>query len=111
MTTLTITEAKKNLGRWLKAAGNGEDVGIIAGKDIFALRRVAVHSEDYALQEYGVTPVEMDRFVNRLNEEEKKERRAGTIRRFTGNLDEDCGDRTQRKVSGARPEAAGRRAA
>jgi antitoxin (DNA-binding transcriptional repressor) of toxin-antitoxin stability system len=56
MKTLTITEAKKNLGRWLTAAARGQDVGIIAGADIIALRKVEVESTDYAQREYGVTP-------------------------------------------------------
>jgi antitoxin (DNA-binding transcriptional repressor) of toxin-antitoxin stability system len=56
MKTLTITEAKRNLGRWLTAAARGQDVGIIAGADIIALRKVEVESTDYAQREYGVTP-------------------------------------------------------
>jgi antitoxin (DNA-binding transcriptional repressor) of toxin-antitoxin stability system len=56
MKTLTITDAKKNLGRWLAAASRGEDIGIICGADIIALRRVAVESADYAQREYGATP-------------------------------------------------------
>ena len=55
MKTLTITEAKKNLGRWLSAAAKGEDIGIIAGADVIALRRVDVESTDYAQREYGAT--------------------------------------------------------
>jgi antitoxin (DNA-binding transcriptional repressor) of toxin-antitoxin stability system len=31
MKTLTITDAKKNLGRWLAAAARGEDIGIVSG--------------------------------------------------------------------------------
>jgi hypothetical protein len=42
MKTLTITDAKKNLGRWLNAAARGEDSGIISGADIIALRKVEV---------------------------------------------------------------------
>jgi antitoxin (DNA-binding transcriptional repressor) of toxin-antitoxin stability system len=56
MKTLTITDAKKNLSRWLDAAARGEDIGIIRGADIIALRRVEVESTDYAQAEYGVTP-------------------------------------------------------
>ena len=56
MKTLTITDAKKNLGRWLTAAARGEDVGIICGADIIALRKVNVESTDYAQREYGATP-------------------------------------------------------
>jgi antitoxin (DNA-binding transcriptional repressor) of toxin-antitoxin stability system len=55
MKTLTITDAKKNLGRWLSAAARGEDIGIICGADIIALRKVSVESADYAHREYGVT--------------------------------------------------------
>jgi antitoxin (DNA-binding transcriptional repressor) of toxin-antitoxin stability system len=53
MKTLTITDAKKNLSRWLDAAAQGEDIGIIRGSDIIALRKVAVESTDYAQREYG----------------------------------------------------------
>ena len=56
MKTLTITDAKKNLGRWLAAAAKGEDIGIICGADVIALRKVEVESADYAQREYGVTP-------------------------------------------------------
>jgi antitoxin (DNA-binding transcriptional repressor) of toxin-antitoxin stability system len=56
MKTLTTTDAKKNLGRWLAAASRGEDVGIVCGADIIALRKVEVESTDYAQREYGATP-------------------------------------------------------
>jgi len=62
MKTLTITVAKKNLGKWLQAAASGEDIGIISGADIIALRKVRVEPMDYAWREYGVTPAEMERF-------------------------------------------------
>jgi antitoxin (DNA-binding transcriptional repressor) of toxin-antitoxin stability system len=56
MKTLTITDAKRNLGRWLAAAARGEDVGIVSGADIIALRKVEVESTDHAQREYGATP-------------------------------------------------------
>jgi antitoxin (DNA-binding transcriptional repressor) of toxin-antitoxin stability system len=56
MKTLTITDAKKNLSRLLDAAARGEDIGIIRGADIIALRKVNVESTDYAQREYGATP-------------------------------------------------------
>ncbi|MGE5217224.1 MAG: type II toxin-antitoxin system Phd/YefM family antitoxin [Chloroflexota bacterium] len=56
MKTLTITDAKKNLGRWLAAAARGEDIGIICGADIVALRRVEVESTDYVQRQYGAAP-------------------------------------------------------
>jgi antitoxin (DNA-binding transcriptional repressor) of toxin-antitoxin stability system len=55
MKTLTITNAKKNLGRWLAAAARGEDIGIVCGADIVALRKVDVESTDYAQREYGAS--------------------------------------------------------
>jgi len=78
MKTLTITEAKKNLGRWLTAAAKGEDIGIIAGADVIALRRVEVESTDYAQREYGATPDQVlvldkatDRRYRRLTQSRK----------------------------------------
>ena len=59
MKTLTITDAKKNLGQWLAAAARGEDIGIVCGADIVALRKVDVESTDYARREYGATPEEV----------------------------------------------------
>ena len=47
MKTLTITNAKKNLGRWLDAAARGQDIGIVSGADIIALCKVEVESTDY----------------------------------------------------------------
>jgi antitoxin (DNA-binding transcriptional repressor) of toxin-antitoxin stability system len=60
MQTLTITDAKKNLGRLLQAAARGKDIGIISGADIIALRKVEVESTDYAGKEYGVTDAEVE---------------------------------------------------
>ncbi len=56
METLRITDARKNLGRWLAAAARGEDSGIICGANVVALRKVNVESTDYAQREYGATP-------------------------------------------------------
>ncbi len=56
MKTLTITDAKKNLSRWLAAASRGEDIGIVYGAEIIALRKVEVEATDYAQREYGVAP-------------------------------------------------------
>lgn len=60
MKTLTITDAKKNLGKWLTAAARGEDIGIVCGSDIIALRKVEVESTDYAQREYGATREEVE---------------------------------------------------
>ena len=46
MKTITITEAKRSLGRYLKQAAAGIDIGIVSGADIISLRKVEVISAD-----------------------------------------------------------------
>ena len=79
MKTLTITTAKKNLGQWLAAAARGEDIGIVAGADIIALRKVEVESMDYAQREYGATSAELNRFEKAVDERFRRERKAGRL--------------------------------
>ncbi len=79
MKTLTITAAKKNLGRWLTAAARGEDIGIISGADIIALRKVEVESADYASRQYGVTPGELERFDKAAEKHYQKSKRTGEL--------------------------------
>jgi antitoxin (DNA-binding transcriptional repressor) of toxin-antitoxin stability system len=79
MKTLTITDAKKNLSRWLDAAARGEDIGIIRGADIIALRKVEVESTDYAQQEYGVTPEQMARFEKATEKRYQRLKRSGKL--------------------------------
>jgi antitoxin (DNA-binding transcriptional repressor) of toxin-antitoxin stability system len=79
MKTLTITDAKKNLSRWLDAAARGEDIGIIRGADIIALRKVEVESTDYAQREYGVTPQELARFEKETEKEYLRLKRSGKL--------------------------------
>ena len=62
MKTLTITGAKKNLGRWLGATARGEDIGIVCSCDIVALSKVEVESRDYAQWEYGALPEQVAAF-------------------------------------------------
>lgn len=79
MKTLTITDAKKNLGQWLTAAARGEDVGIISGADIIALRKVEVESNDYAFREYGATPKELEAFERAAEKRYRQSKRAGKL--------------------------------
>jgi hypothetical protein len=88
MITLSPTKARANLTFWLKAAVSGEDVGILYGDRVIALRPVAVESTDYALREYGVGVEEMDRFSKRAHEEIEKDRRSGNLRTFTGDIED-----------------------
>lgn len=83
MKTLTITEAKRNLGRWLSAAARGEDVGIVAGADIIALRKVSVESTDYAQREYGASQDQVERLERSTDARHRRLKRAGKIKTTT----------------------------
>jgi hypothetical protein len=86
MKTLTVTEARQNLGAWLKRTLRGEDVGVMIDGAIVAFRPVKVYSEDYAEHEYGVTGEQLDRFAATTNKVLNAERKAGTLKSFTGKL-------------------------
>ena len=89
MTTLSPTQARTNLSSLLKRAANGEDIGILHGDQVIALRPVTVHSDDYALQEYGVTEAELDAFVRRTNQRTARCRKAGKMTLFSGDIEAD----------------------
>jgi antitoxin (DNA-binding transcriptional repressor) of toxin-antitoxin stability system len=79
MKTLTITDAKKNLSRWLDAAARGQDIGIIRGSEIIALRRVEVESADYAEREYGATPEQIAEFADATDKRYRRLKRSGKL--------------------------------
>ncbi|HUL55250.1 MAG TPA: hypothetical protein VLT83_17750 [Opitutaceae bacterium] len=89
MTTLSPTKARANLTHWLKRAAAGEDVGILCGDKVIALRPVRVFSEDsdYARRVYGATDAELDAFVKRADAELNRDRRAGRMTRYKGDFD------------------------
>ena len=88
MKTLTITEGRGRLGYWLKRAAQGEDIGFMVDGKIVALRPVEVVSTDYALQEYGLTPKEMEAAEKRIHAELKIARKRGELTAFTGKDDD-----------------------
>lgn len=79
MKTLTVTDAKKNLSKWLQAAARGEDIGIVSGSDVIALRKVEVESTDYAWREYGVTQEELAAWQRRSDAEYERDKKAGKL--------------------------------
>jgi antitoxin (DNA-binding transcriptional repressor) of toxin-antitoxin stability system len=79
MKTLTITDAKKNLGLWLDAAARGEDIGIICGADIIALRKVEVESTDYAQRQYGATQEQIAAFEKATEKHYRRLKRSGKL--------------------------------
>jgi hypothetical protein len=86
MRTLTVTAARQNLGVWLKKTLQGEDIGVMIDGAIVAFRPVKVYSEDYAVQEYGATPEQLDRFANAANRELDADRKARRLKPSTGTL-------------------------
>jgi antitoxin (DNA-binding transcriptional repressor) of toxin-antitoxin stability system len=80
MQTLTITNAKKNLGRLLQAAARGEDIGIISGANVIALRKVEVESTDYAQREYGVSASQLDALARATDRRYKTMRGSGKLK-------------------------------
>lgn len=87
MTTLSPTQARSNLTEWLKRAAQGEDVGILYGNRVIALRPVEVESIDYALKEYDIDAAQLDRALKHLHAQGKKNREAGKSRAFTGDIE------------------------
>jgi len=79
MKTLTITDAKKNLSRWLDAAARGQDIGIVRGAEIIALRRVDVESTDYAQREYATTPEQIAAFAAATDKRYRRLKRSGKL--------------------------------
>ncbi|MGH7828754.1 MAG: type II toxin-antitoxin system Phd/YefM family antitoxin [Candidatus Binatia bacterium] len=84
MKTLTITDAKKNLSRWLSAAARGEDVGIICGADVIALRKVEVESTDYAQRQYGASPEQVAVLERATDKRYRQLKRSGKLVKLTG---------------------------
>jgi antitoxin (DNA-binding transcriptional repressor) of toxin-antitoxin stability system len=89
MKTLTITEARQNLGRWLKQSAAGDDIGIIWQNKIVALRPVEVVSADYAQREYGASHADLKAFASRTDLEIRRQRKQGRLRKFSGDLEKD----------------------
>jgi len=87
MQTLSPTKARSNLTFWLKAAAGGKDVGILYGDQVIALRPVMVESTDYAMREYGATEADVLNLSQKADEEIQKNRRAGKLKSFTGNIE------------------------
>jgi hypothetical protein len=80
MRTLTITDAEMYLEKRLQAAARGEDIGIVSGADVIALRKVAVESTDYAWREYGVTREEVTRYEQAALADHTRAEEAGELR-------------------------------
>ena len=87
MTTLTPTRARSELPRLLRRALKGDDIGIVMDGRIVALRPVAVESMDYAEREYGISAGEMETIEAKLHGQIQKDRNAGKLSEFTGDIE------------------------
>lgn len=86
MKTLSVTEGRQHLGRWLKRAIAGDDVAFVVDGRVVALRPVEIYSSDYALHEYGVTTKQVELAHKSVRADVRKSRALGTTRRFAGKL-------------------------
>jgi hypothetical protein len=86
MKTLSITQGRQNLGAWLKRALRGADVGFLVDGRVVALRPVTVHSDDYALREYGASEKQIEHAYKAVRKHVKAARAAGRTKPFTGKL-------------------------
>jgi antitoxin (DNA-binding transcriptional repressor) of toxin-antitoxin stability system len=96
MTTVTLTQARANLGKLCERARKGEEIGIIAGDRILQLHPVEVRpsqpgeltivplDDDYVLREYGVTGQEWHKFQEREQARYVQDKQAGRIVRIKG---------------------------
>ena len=80
MKTLSAAKACQNLGEWIDRAIRGEDIGIVHGGKVVALRPVETSNDDYAWNEYGFTKEEIDRSAKKVMAEIKKERKEGKLK-------------------------------
>ena len=77
MQTLTVTAARAQLGHWLSRAVHGEEIGVVVGAQIVALRPVPIQAADYMETEYGLTKAEADRAADAIRLESDQARAAG----------------------------------
>jgi antitoxin (DNA-binding transcriptional repressor) of toxin-antitoxin stability system len=80
MQTLTVTAARAQLGHWLARAVRGEEIGVVVGAQIVALRPVPIQAADYMETEYGLTREEADRVATRIKAETQSAKAKGTLR-------------------------------
>ena len=87
MITLSITNARKNLGSWVKKAANGEQIAILAGNHVVALRPVEVVPKEYAEQEYLLSQDEIRVVAGNLQKKAREAIKAGASRKFAGDIE------------------------
>lgn len=79
MLTLTVTAARAQLGHWLARAVRGEEIGVVVGARVVALRPVPIQAADYFETEYGLTTAEADRAAAAMKAETRRARAEGSL--------------------------------
>lgn len=79
MQTLTVTAARAQLGHWLARAVQGEEIGVIVGAQVVALRPVPIQAADYMETEYGLTREEADRAAAGIKHDVARAKTKGTL--------------------------------
>ena len=79
MQTLTVTAARAQLGHWLARAVKGEEIGVIVGAQVVALRPVPIQAADYMETEYGLMREEADRVALRIRVETQSAKANGAL--------------------------------
>ncbi len=99
MTTVTLTQARANLGKLCDRAKKGEEIGIIAGDQVLQLHPVQVRPAqpgeitivpmdgDYVMREYGLTAQEWRNYQKREQTRYARDKREGRIVTFKGRFD------------------------
>ena len=87
MTTLSLSEGRRELEDLLKRALQGEDVGIVLDGRIVALRPMGTSSDDdYALREYEASEAKVERAYQAIKVDVLNGRESGQTKRFTGKV-------------------------
>ena len=88
MTTLTITAAKKNLGKWLSAAVNGQEVRNCFGRHGRRTAPGPGRTHGLRLAGSGLSEADLDTFIRADNKRIAATQRAGKLVTLPGNLKE-----------------------
>jgi antitoxin (DNA-binding transcriptional repressor) of toxin-antitoxin stability system len=87
MTTITPTQARVNLSSVLRRALKGDDIGIVVGGQVVALRPVEILSRDYAEREYGLTSSQVKTVAKKLHAKAQKAGRSRKSKVFKGDIE------------------------
>jgi len=68
---------------------NSKSSGLLYGGTCFTTPTSKGVSEDYALQEYGLTKKELSRAAKRMDTESAADKKRGRLRRYSGNIERD----------------------